>query len=160
MLEHFLRRLKHEGLEQQQERVNQAPEEPLLDLVHGLPETDKSRLIQWTRTLRKEGLAWVHGIQFMRLAFQNVMAAQIKDYTIHPWSGISTRPKHGTNTSDRHKQSIKCQAQRVVILDEISMESTALLEALEYVVKKATRPNGTYQNKADGTTQALGGRIL
>ena len=109
------------------------------------------------RTLMEDGLGWVHGTQFVCLAFQNAMAAHINGYTIHHWSGIPTRPKHGKNTGDRHKQSIKCQALRVVILDEISMDSAELLGALEYVIKKATRVNGTYKKRKDGTTRAFGG---
>ena len=109
------------------------------------------------RTLMEDGLGWVHGTQFVWLAFQNAMAAHIDGYTIHHWSGIPTRPKHGKNTGDRHKQSIKCQALRVVILDEISMDSAELLGALEYVIKKATRVNGTYKKRADGTTRGFGG---
>ena len=85
------------------------------------------------------------------------MAAYINGYTIHHWSGIPTRPKHGRNTGDRHKQSIKCQALRVVILDAISMDSAELLGALEYVIRKATRGNGTYKKRSDGTTRAFGG---
>ena len=104
---------------------------------------------------RLPAFAREYEIQFMCLAFQYVMAEHINRYTIHPWSRIPTRPKHGTNTGDRHKESIKCQARRVDILDETSMESAALLGALEYVIKNATRVNRTYQTKADGTMQCF-----
>ena len=37
------------------------------------------------------------------------------------------------------------------------MDSAELLGALEYVIKKATRVNGTYKKRKDGTTRAFGG---
>ena len=62
-------------------------------------------------------------MQFVCLAFKNAVAAQINGYTIHHWSGIPVRTDDGSGTGDRHKQSIKCQALRVVIIDEVSMVS-------------------------------------
>ena len=43
------------------------------------------------------------------------------------------------------KQSMKCQALRVIIIDEVSMISAELFGALEYVVKGAVRAHGTYE---------------
>ena len=40
-LEHFARPLKVEWLEKQRGNVNQSPGEPLLDVVHGFPDTGK-----------------------------------------------------------------------------------------------------------------------
>ena len=122
-------------LEQQQRTTNQTGAEPLLDLVHGFPGTGKSATIAWMRELMEEGLGWEHGVQFVCLAFQNAMAAQINGFTIHHWSGIPVRMQEEGGTGDRHKQSIKCQALRVIIIDEISMISAELLGALEAVVK-------------------------
>ena len=48
-LKHFIRRLKVEVLEIQQQNVNQNIEEPLLDLIHGFPGTGKSEVIAWMR---------------------------------------------------------------------------------------------------------------
>ena len=45
-------------------------------------------LIAWMRRLMEEGLGWEHGVQFVCLAFQNMMAANIDGQTIHNWSGI------------------------------------------------------------------------
>ena len=53
-LYHFLNRLKLEVLELQQHIVNAAPEEPLLDLIHGFPGTGKSELIKWMRQLMEK----------------------------------------------------------------------------------------------------------
>ena len=114
-----MRRLKVEWLEKQQGNVNQSPEEPLLDVVHGFPGTGKSAVIGWMRQLMEEGLGWEHGVQFVCLAFQNAMAAQINGHTVHHWSGIPARNDDGNAMGDRHKQSMKCGALRVIIIDEV-----------------------------------------
>ena len=127
--------------------VNQAAKEPLLDLIHGFPGTGKSRVIAWMRMLMEDGLGWVHGVQFVCLAFQNAMAAQINGFTVHHWSGIPSRTLEGNTTGDRHKQSLKCQALRVLIIDEVSMIAAELCGALDYVVTTAVRVQGDIQEK-------------
>ena len=129
---HFVQRLKLELREQQTNTVNQSDREPLLDLIHGFPGTGKSRVIAWQRQLMEEGLGWTHGVQFVCLAFQNAMAAQINGFTVHHWSGIPARSTSGEGGGDKTKQSIKCQALRVILIDEISMISAELLGSLEY----------------------------
>ena len=132
-------------------------EEPLLDLVHGFPGTGKSVLIAWMRRLMEEGLGWEHGVQFVCLAYQNAMAAGINGFTVHHWSGIPAKNNENSACGDKHKQSIKCQALRVIIIDEISMLSAELLGALEYVVKGAIRPQETYKKRKDEQLRAFGG---
>ena len=156
-LQHFVRRLKVEIVEARLQMQNSSSEEPLLDIIHGFPGTGKSRVIGWMRRLMEAGLGWEHGVQFVCLAFQNAMAAQINGNTIHHWSGIPCRSVDGNTTGDRHKQSIKCQALRVVIIDELSMISAELLGALAYVMTKAIRIAGTYKKRKDGSTRAFGG---
>ena len=151
-----MRRLKLEILEQQQQRINEHDKEPLFDIIHGLPGTGKSRVIQWMRRLMEEGLGWEHGVQFICLAFQNSMAAAIGGLTIHHWSGIPARSTEG-NKGDKHRQSIKCQALMVIVLNELSMLSAELLGALQYVIQKAIRVHGAYKKRADGSTRYLGG---
>ena len=92
----------------------------------------------------EEGLGWEHGVQFVCLAFQKAMDAAINGFTVHHWSGIPTRDGDGNACGDKHKQSMKCQALRVIIIDEVSMISAEPLGALEYVVKGAVRVQGTY----------------
>ena len=128
-LRHFVGRLKFEWLEKQQGNVNDSSElsgsrssstkEPLLDLVHGFPGTGKSAVIGWMRQLMEDGLGWEHGVQFVCLAFQNSMAAQINGHTVHHWSGIPVQSDSGSSTGDKHKQSIKCKALRMIIIDEV-----------------------------------------
>ena len=156
-LKHFVTRLKVEVLEQQQRKINQTQNEPLLDLVHGFPGTGKSATIAWMRELMERGLGWEHGVQFVCLAFQNAMAAQINGFTIHHWSGIPVRMQDEGGSGNKHKQSIKCQALRVIIIDEVSMISAELLGALENVVKTAVRTKGTYKKRSNGDTRLFGG---
>ena len=98
------------------------------------------------RQLMEDGLKWEHGVQFICLAFQNATAAQMNGYTIHHWSGIPARNESGSSEGARHQLSVKCQALRVIIIDEVSMVSAELLGALQYVVTKAVRLRGTYKN--------------
>ena len=127
--------------------INTSDQEPLLDFIHGFPGTGKSVLIFWMRVLMEQGLGWEHGVQFVCLAFQNAMAAAIDGYTIHNWSGIPIRDDDGNAGGDRHKQSMKCQALRVIIIDEVSMISAELFGTLEYIVKGAVRAHGTYKTR-------------
>ena len=47
---------------------------------------------------------WTHGVQFVRLVFQNSMACQIDGCTVHHWSGIPVGETDGTAlTKDAHK---------------------------------------------------------
>ena len=80
-LKHFASRLKVEVLEREQRTTEKSSKEPLLDLIHGFPGTGKSKVIEWMRRLMEEGLGWEHGVQFVCLAFQNAMAAQINGFT-------------------------------------------------------------------------------
>ena len=83
------------------------------------------------------------------------MAAQINGYTLHHWSRIPVRNNEAAGTGDRHKQSIKCQALRVLIFDEVSMISAELYGALDYVVTTAVRVPGTYKKDAMGVRVIL-----
>ena len=109
-----------EWLEKQQGIINQNPGEPLLDLIHGFPGTGKSAVIGWMRQVMEEGLGWEHGVQFVCLAFQNAMAAQINGHTVHNWSGSPAISDDRSSLGDKHKQSIKCGALRVIIIDEVA----------------------------------------
>ena len=119
-LHRFVKRLKLEWLEKHRGTTNAIKSEPMLDVIHGFPGTGKSAVITWMRRLMEQGLGWTHGIQFVCLAFQNSMAAQINGYTVHHWTGIPARSDDAAAYGDRHKQSQKCGALRVIIIDEDS----------------------------------------
>ena len=113
-----MKRLKLEWVEKHRGDINAAKAEPILDLVHGFPGTGKSAVIAWMRKLMEDGLGWVHGVQFVCLAFQNAMAAQINGHTIHHWTGLPGRTDDAVAYGDKHKMSQKCGALRVIIIDE------------------------------------------
>ena len=116
--------------------------------------TGKSRVIAWMREIMETGMGWTHGVQFVFLAFQNVMAAAISGLTLHHWSGIPAHYTEGGGTGDAHALSIQCQAMRVIVIDEVSMISAELLGTFEKVVRKVIRSNGTYKREpAGGTTK-------
>ena len=117
----FARRLKVEWPKKQQDNVKRSPGKPLLDSDIGFPDTGESAIIGWMRQLMEEGLGWEHGVQFVCLAFQNAMAAQINGHTVHHWSGIPARSDDGNLCGDKHKQSMKCGALRVIIIDEVQL---------------------------------------
>ena len=97
-------------------------------------------------------------MQFVFLAFQNSMAANIDGYMIHHWSGMSVGD-HGAvgSIKDGNKLSIKCQNLRFIFIDEISMVSAELLGSLNAAVKKVTRVRSTYKRRNDGTERSVGG---
>ena len=141
--------------------INLGSGEPLLDLVHGFPGTGKSAVIAWMRQLMEEGLGWEHGSQFVCLAFQNAMAAQINGRTVHHWSGIPVRSEGGEGLGDMHTFSMKCQALRVIIIDEVSMMDAELLGKLAEKVRRAVRPKNTYKirhcHSSEEKNRAFGG---
>ncbi len=100
---------------QEETEDNQAKSlhEPMVDMVHGLPGARKSKVIEWLRELFEWQLKWTHGVQFVCLAFQNAMAANIHGHTIHHWTGIPARQAEGTaGPADNTKFSTKCQCLR------------------------------------------------
>ena len=64
----------------------------------------------------EEGLGWEHGVQFVCLAFQDAMGPQINGHMVHHWSHIPARSDDGNACGDKHKQSMKCGALRVIII--------------------------------------------
>ena len=83
--------------------------------------------------------SWTHGVQFVRLAFQNSMACQIDGCTLHHWSGIPVGETDGTAlTKDAHKLATKRQSLRCVLIGEVSMTSAQLVGVLDILIGKVT----------------------
>ena len=70
-------RVREEASEEQRAVPWQEASEPLFQLLHGVPGSGKSEVLQWIREVFETALGWKHGTQFVYLAVQNLMAAQI-----------------------------------------------------------------------------------
>ena len=131
---------------------------PWMDLVHGVPGSGKSQIIAWIRECFEQVLGWKHGIQFVCLAYQNVMAAAIGGETIHHWAGIPIGVDAEVSSSrNLHSFSTRCQCIRFIIIDEISMVSAELLAALEQSVRKVVRQTRIFRINEKGEVRAFGG---
>ena len=132
-------------------------EEPMLDLIHGLPGTGKSELITWLKELFHL-IGWRHNVQYVCLAVQNSMAASIGGNTIHHWAGIPTGQNEGkVGTKDTTIMSIKCQCLRFILIDEISMVSAELLSVLESNVQMVVKSGTLWKRRNDGSNRMFGG---
>ena len=161
MLKHVATRVKEEWVEESAGLVSSSTHDPLFDLVHGLPGTGKSRVIAWIRELFEDKLGWTHGNQFVCLAFQNTMAANIDGFTIHTWAGVPWKMDAGEGgggvARDIGELFLRCQNLRWILVDEISMVSAELLAELERRVSQAARPVGTYKHRPDKSPRPFGG---
>ena len=84
---------------------NTDKEEPLRALIHGLPGTGKSRVINWIRRIFMEARDWTHGVQFLCVAFQNKVAYAMGGSTLHTTADL---PIGGSfNASKLSKQDIE-----------------------------------------------------
>ena len=126
-----------EARDEQLGRATTPDVEPMLDVVHGIPGFGKSRLIKWIRELFEEIMGWKHGVQFICLAFQNVMAASIDGFIIHHWSGIPVMVPGASR--DRSKFSTRCQCMRFIVIGELSMPTAELFGQLEIEARAVTR---------------------
>ena len=157
----FLKKFAFRLQEECRHALNQVNEtemtEPMLDLVHGFPGTGKSALIAWMQEIMEKGLGWKPGIQYVCLAFSNVMATHINGQTIHRWTGIPVMQNDEKGTGDKFKQSVRTQAIRVILIDEVSMVSAELLGAVEKVIRGVVRIRNTFKKREDKSIRAFGG---
>ena len=76
-------------------RRQEEAEEPLFRLIHGLPGSGKSQIIQWLRSYFEDVWHWEESIHFQFVAPLNSMAANIGGATLHSWGEIAWQDKHG-----------------------------------------------------------------
>ena len=163
MLSHVVDRVKREFTEERAALVSGTGHEPLFDLIHGLPGAGKSKVIAWICELCTDVLNWTCGNQFICLAFQNTMAANIGGSTIHHWADISFEAEGGKGKARSSKSRdisalfTRCQNIRWILIDEISMVSAELLSELQRRVRQAVRDTGTYKKRRNKTIRPFGG---
>ena len=164
MLEHVAERVEKEMTEERSDMVSSTPCEPVFDLIHGIPGGGKSKVIAWICELFTDVLGWENGTQFVCLAVQNTMAANIGGHTIHHWASIPFRDdkgkvKGGGGGGKRDTRMLyhRCLNMRWILIDEISMVSAELLSELQYLVQQAVRNRGTYKVRSDKSIRVFGG---
>ena len=164
MLSHITARVEKELTEERSDMVSTTHCEPLFDLIHGIPGAGKSKVIAWICELFTDVLGWTSGNQFICLAVQNTMAANIGGSTIHHWGNIPFRDEKGNETGrgkgGKRNTSVlfnRCLNLRWILIDEISMVSAELLSELQFLVRQAVRKPGTYKVRPDKTIRPFGG---
>ncbi len=110
-LKAVIARVEIEALAEQHGRKEPSADDPLFDVIHGVPGAGKSKIIGWLRRLFEEELQWTHGVEFVCLAYQNAMAALINGYTMHHWTASqwdtpTARPRPATTTGSRRNASV------------------------------------------------------
>ena len=161
VLQHVAARITREWFEERDDSAPVSTEEPLFRLLHGLPGTGKSKVIAWIRELFESILGWQHGVQFVCLAFQNMMAGNIDGLTIHTWGGIpfqDVTDAYRSNPEEINELYVRCQSMRWILIDEISMVSAELLEELQKRVTQATSHHALYKRRPDGSYRPFGGK--
>ncbi len=130
----------------------QTEEEPLLELIHGLPGSGKSKVIGWIRSYLEYVWQWQHGVHFVCLAPMNSMATNIGGFTVHSFGEvpfmkdgvyISTAKNDGKSISS---MVTKCQKLRFLIIDEVENLGAGCLADLEANVF-AGMPDAWYKYK-------------
>ena len=105
----IIQQIEKESLAEQAGGTEPSGDEPLFDVVHGVPGEGKSKLIGWLRGLFEQVLHWTHSVEFVCLAFQNAMAALIGGFAVHHWTDIPVGDADGTATTrDNNKLASKC----------------------------------------------------
>ncbi|CAE7860116.1 esrp2 [Symbiodinium microadriaticum] len=88
LLEAVVSRLQAEAREEHATGRINAESPSMRHLVLGVPGSGKSLLIGWLREAFESVLGWVHGCQYVALAMQNCMAADIQGVTFHHYMGL------------------------------------------------------------------------
>ena len=164
MLRHIVARVEKELTEERAGTVQATSDEPIFDLIHGIPGAGKSKVIAWICEIFTDVLGWTSGNQFVCLAVQNTIAANIGGSTIHHWGNINIGNdqgnKSGKGNRGKRDTSIlfnRCLNLRWILIDEISMVSAELLSELQYLVRQAVRKQGTYKVRPDKSIRPFGG---
>ena len=128
-------------------------------LVHGLPGTGKSRVIQWVIRMFTECMGFTHDVEFICVAFQNKVAHAMNGSTLHSAANIPIAAG-GNNWQLNHKDlKLLCKANtkmRWILIDEVFMIPDELLGAFAANFAAASSPS-IFQKYDDGSTQVFGG---
>ena len=138
LLEAVVSRLQAEAREEHATGRINAESPSMRHLVLGVPGSGKSLLIGWLREAFDSVLGWVHGCQYVALAMQNCMAADIQGVTFHHYMGLQIGELQRA-LPDRQKFATQNQFLRFVLIDEVSMVPAEMLGLLELSLSDVSR---------------------
>jgi len=135
---------------------------PMMDLVHGLPGSGKTKLITMIFKYFEEVWGWTHGNEFVGVAPMNSMAGNIGGFTLHSFGGLAFY-KDGVwvtagapRTQGPDAMVTKCQRLRFLVVDECENGGAKTLAELEGNVARAV-PDGSRWKWCNKTVRYFGG---
>jgi len=132
-------------------------EDPLRGLVHGLPGTGKSKVIQFIRRFFVEALGWEYGVDFIFVAFQNRVAYAMGGETIHTAANLEVGNRPRVSHTDVDVLTTRNRDLKFVLVDEVGMISDLLLGAFETSLSDATSREKYFKMLDDDIQRLFGG---
>ena len=159
ILQRVFARCELEAREIQTSAINESSQEPLREMIQGLPGAGKSELIHWVCRGFVDIFGYEHGVQFVKIASQNSMAFLIDGFTNHSWGGVPVTMDQwdkwqttNWNTPQVSPLFEKNQHLRWILMDEGSTTSAEVLGVLESNVTRSTRNTGTWKLRRGKTS--------
>ena len=112
---------------------------PLLRLIHGLPVSGKSKLIQWLRQHFEEVWQWTSNKEYALLAPMSTMGDNIGGSTLHSFGHIAFKDRRGmfiqAGKESKHAGSSVGDEEwhelRILLFDEVEAVGAMLFGSLE-----------------------------
>ena len=139
--------------------------DPLLRLIHGLPGSGKTQLLVWIRSYFEVVWSWTLGTEFVFLAPLNSMASHIQGSTVHSWAHVAFKDRRGVtmNTTGQPGSeevpgmTAKCNAARLLFIDEIEATGADTLGAMEDKMLQHTSSSAPWRYKEKNFPRIFGG---
>ena len=129
-------------------------ERPSFRLIHGLPGSGKSKLIEWLKQYFEKVWQWTQGKQYAIVAPMNTMADNIGGTTIHSFGripfkdkrGVTIHPGKNTETTASIFADEPWHELRFVLLDEVEACGVSIFGKLEESLRaNVPSSNSAYQ---------------
>ena len=117
--------------------------EPFLRFIHGLPGSCKSELLKFIRCYFEQVWLWTLGCEFLFIAPQSSMAANIDGCTVHGWGNIVWTDKRGKRIAPQKSDCgdsvpamcTETGALRRIFLDEVEATGAEIIGQHEQSVR-------------------------